>query len=230
MSVKSKILTLIEKAVTDKWLTEFENGDVQKEHLFAYADTITAQLTRSNIENLESTMSSIGLSGLNGSTRIQDVIVFLILTHDSIQALVDIADYGFEKWQEVEDNDWGWFASQIKNTSWLGQDEVYYLLRSRVQTGDLEMNAYSTICAPNKDMLTLLQVMHSQSFLSGMTYDDSEECFVAGDVKVTEDEARELSETEYNLLSTIHKRYSSIEQLGMLCDPVAVSDGLSYYS
>jgi hypothetical protein len=224
--MKSKALNLIDKFMKRADQKYDSDHFFTLKYVFDSAEEIAGKLTKTNSEAIGNQMDSIGLSNESGKRTVVDAIAFLIFTHVDVKDSVNPYDYGFKKWEQVELNDWDWFSEELSSSTYIGENDVFYMLRSNVIVSDLEMPFFNVIKAPNKDMLKLIEVMHAQSFIHGLSFNWDERCFVSGDVKVFEDYAIEISEGAFNELSGLHKPYGSIGELGALCNSEEVGNSI----
>ncbi|WP_318493531.1 hypothetical protein [Photobacterium leiognathi] len=146
-------------------------------------------------------------------------LLFLLSQEDHLKDYVCLRDLGLSKWEQVEDNDWDWFYSEITNYSLCYPTSYHYLLKINNADANSETFAHSTITLTSRSQANQSGMMWAQAFHSG-TYDSDRGGFVSqnGEVLNQHFESLEISETELNTLRNLgitrhFESYSDLEAI-----------------
>lgn len=157
-------------------------------------------LSKEQIESLTGTAESILSSDDSELGDDECAIIIMLLENEELSADITVSpdDFDISKWEQVESNDWSWFASELWDYGVVSKIEHNFILKI-THTDTTEIDTFALYTTSNKNDAEVAVFAVAQFFVGGTTGD---RCFEStyGD-RTTEQvpiDATEISKTEFD--------------------------------
>lgn len=230
VTFRSLFVELVATIKERSQLPECKSALVLQSFVFTETEKFLAKLSTSQIVKLRQCASEyIGgedstVYDGEGYTRAEDELyaAFIMLyTHDdlslnskecTLENKLNERDLDIDKWGELQDNDWSWFAKNLWKYGIKDEIEHLYLLRVKhVETTDME--GYALYTTDDKATVDEATERFAQAFLGSQANLD-ENCYEFNSTKQYPLEAMEVNETEFRTYAKLNiKQYKSLTDI-----------------